>query len=475
MTRAAHAHILFVDDEASMRTTVSHLLRREGLVCDTAGTENEAKSRLADTAYDIVVTDIRMKGFTGLDLLRHLQTSGIDVPVVILTAFASLEVAIEALQIGGARDLVPKGSGWEQLLLARIRTLIRERQLEAENASLREALGTRYGFEEIVGRSDAMQDVLEMVRRVAATSSTILVHGESGTGKELIARAIHANSPRREGDFVSVNCGAMPDNLLESELFGHVKGAFTGAVQAKLGLFEVADGGTILLDEIGETSSAMQVKLLRVLQERRIRRVGGTEEIAVDARVVAATNRDLEAMVREGRFREDLFYRINVIPIHVPPLRMRPGDISLLAEYFLTRFRESMGKPIGRISDEAMELLSRYRWPGNVRELENVIERAVALELSPVITPESLPRELRLAGESHAPEEEPELPVGEFDLEVHLEGRREAFMRAALARANGVQSHAAKALGMSFRSFRYFARKYGLTGGREPSSETAGE
>jgi DNA-binding NtrC family response regulator len=460
------ARLLFVDDEPGMRTTVSHLLSREGYVCDLAVDGREAKRRLESGSYELVITDLRMKDISGLDLLRHVREVSPDTPVMLFTAFGSREVAIEALQIGGARDLVDKAPGWEELLRKRVRALLKERRLEAENAALREALESRFGFEEIIGRSAAMQEVLSLVRRIAPTNSTVLVQGESGTGKELIARAIHVNGPRRDAEFVSINCGALPDPLLESELFGHVKGSFTGAVATKKGLFEVAHGGTILLDEIGETSTAMQVKLLRVLQERRIRRVGGTEEIDVDVRVIAATNRDLEALVQRGTFREDLFYRIHVIPMLVPPLRARPGDIPLLAEHFLTRFRQAMGKRVARIADEAMALLERYPWPGNVRELENVIERAVALELTDVITPDSLPRDVRQP-QPEAAVPEAQLPAGEFVLESHLEERREALMRAALSRAGGVQSHAARALGMSFRSFRYFARKYGLTGARE--------
>ena len=469
---AAEARLLFVDDEPGLRKTVGYLLKKEGYRFDLAVSGDQAKEMVEKEAYDLVISDISMPGCSGLDLLSHVREVSPRTTVMLVTAYPSHDSAVEALRLGGCRDYLIKPFDTEELKI-RIRNLLDRRRLEEENAALRRKLSHRYGRKGIIGNSEAMDEVLSMVERIAATSSTVLVQGESGTGKELIARAIHFNSPRRDAEFVSINCGALPDELLESELFGHVKGSFTGAIGDKPGLFEVADGGTILLDEIGETSSAMQVKLLRVLQERRIRRVGGTEEISIDIRVIAATNRDLEAMVREKRFREDLFYRINVIPIQVPPLRARPADIPLLAESFLARFRDAMDKPLGRISDEAMELLEVYRWPGNVRELENVIERAVALEATDAILPESLPKDVRTA-QLPDPEEGAALPSGEFVLEDHLEQRREAYMRSALSRAGGVQSQAARVLGMSFRSFRSFARKYGLIGGRDGAENSEG-
>jgi two-component system response regulator PilR (NtrC family) len=312
-----------------------------------------------------------------------------------------------------------------------------------------------------------MEEVRAMLDRVAGTSSTVLIWGDSGTGKELAARAIHRRSPRKSKQFVSINCGALPDELLESELFGHVKGSFTGAVATKKGLFEVADGGTIFLDEIGDTSPAMQIKLLRVLQEREIRRVGGTEQLEVDVRVIAATNQDLEAMVRAKRFREDLFYRINVIAIKMPALREKREDIPVLANHFLAKYTRMMGKKIREISPEAMRQLMDYAWPGNVRELENVIERAVALETTDRILPASFSRDVTARHEPGAP-----LPVAledrGIDLETQLEQLRERFMSEALSRTHGVQTRAAELLGMSFRSFRYFAKKYNLMEGRDP-------
>jgi len=309
-----------------------------------------------------------------------------------------------------------------------------------------------------------MRAIFELIERVAGTNSTIMISGESGTGKELIARAVHYNSNRRERPFVSINCGALPDELLESELFGHMKGSFTGATANKKGLFEVADGGTIFLDEIGETSAAMQIKLLRVLQERTIRRVGGTDEIAVDVRVITATNQDLATMVQEKRFREDLYYRINVIAIRMPALREKPEDIPALAEHFLGKYRKIVGKPIpGGFSKAALECLENYSWPGNVRQLENVVERAVALESGEAIALESLPGEVR-SGKVDREALGVALPDSGIDLEQYLEDLRRRYMLEAMERSSGVQTRAAELLGMTFRSFRYFAKKYDLTG-----------
>jgi two-component system response regulator PilR (NtrC family) len=473
--KAGGGRLLFVDDEPGMRKTVSHLLKKEGYQFDTAASGKEAKEKVEGEVYDLVITDIRMPDCSGLEVLRHVRDVSPSTTVMLVSAYASLEYAVEALKLG-ARDLVTKNPGFIEELRLRIGNLLKGRRLEGENARLRRALRSRYQVEGIVGTSPAMKEVLSLVERIAGTNSTVLVTGESGTGKEVVAKGIHFNSLRREEPFVSINCGALPDELLESELFGHVKGAFTGAVNPKKGLFEVAHDGTILLDEIGETSAAMQVKLLRVLQERRFRRVGGTEELEVDVRVIAATNQDLSRMVEEKRFREDLFYRINVIPIRIPALRERSGDIPLLAEHFLTRFRRSMDKPLRGISDGAMDLLEAYSWPGNVRELENVIERAVALETTDSITVESLSREVRLAPRTAAADKilEP-IPASGFDLEGHLEERRQAYMLAALEKAGGVQARAARSLGMSFRSFRYFAGKYGLSSSREAAAESSDE
>jgi len=342
-----------------------------------------------------------------------------------------------------------------------VRNALERRQLRQENLLLKRALQSAHQFSNIVGRSDAMQAVFKLIETVAPTNSTILVTGESGTGKELVARAIHFNSLRRDRPFVAVNCGALPEQLLESELFGHMRGAFTGAAANKKGLVETADRGTIFLDEIGEMSPMMQVKVLRVLQERKFRRVGGTEELEANIRVITATNRDLTKMVADGTFREDLFYRINVIQIELPPLRERTEDISLLAEHFLEKFCQLMGKDISSIAHDTLARLEQHDWPGNIRELENVIERAVALESSAAILPESLPETLRGLSPRNS-KAASALPDGGFDLEAHVENVERDYIAQALKRAGGKQSKAAELLGMSFRSFRYYVKKYNL-------------
>jgi two-component system response regulator PilR (NtrC family) len=466
--------VLVVEDEKSMRDLMSLMLRKEGYAVEVADSGTQAASRIAkDPVYDLVITDVSMPGMTGLDLLRHVRRVSPESSVILMTAYGSKETAIEALNEGAAY-YVEKPFDLDEMKVVARRTIDQKRiasenaDLKSENRGLKAELKGRYRFEGLVGRSGKMKGIFQLIERVAGTGSTIVISGESGTGKELIARAIHYNSGRGDQAFVSINCGALPDELLESELFGHMKGSFTGAVMTKKGLFEVAHGGTIFLDEIGETTPAMQIKLLRVLQERVIRRVGGTEEIPVEVRVITATNQDLEKMVREKTFREDLFYRINVIPIRMPALREKPEDIPALAEHFLEKYKASMGKSLHSISEEAMERLEAYHWPGNVRELENVIERAVALEPGHVIQADSLPRELR-GGHGGRGELDVVLRDSGIDLESHLEDLRRRYMAEAMERAHGVQTRAAEILGMTFRSFRYFAKKYGLTRGEMPS------
>jgi transcriptional regulator with PAS, ATPase and Fis domain len=358
-------------------------------------------------------------------------------------------------------------------LRLKIRQHLESHQLKQENVLLKKALNTRYEFSNIIGSSEPMLDVFRMVETIAKTNSTVLITGESGTGKDLVARAVHYNSLRRDRPFVALNCGGVPETLLESELFGHMRGAFTGADANKKGLMEVAEGGTIFLDEVGEMNTTMQVKLLRVLQDRRFRRLGGTEEVQADIRIIAATNQDLHKLVASGRFREDLFYRINVIPMHLPPLRERRDDIPPLAEHFLEKYAEQMQKPVRSISHAAAVQLQAYSWPGNVRELENAIERAVALEQSSSVLPDSLPAHIR-AGRTPGPESDPGsripdpgLPMlpdlGEgFDLEARGEDFYRHYIALALERAGGVQVKAAEMLGMSFRSFRYYAKKFNI-------------
>jgi two-component system response regulator PilR (NtrC family) len=377
-----------------------------------------------------------------------------------ITAFASTDTAVEAMRLG-ACDYLSKPFDID-LLKMKVREKIENRQLKQENVLLKRTLGLSHQFSNIIGRSDVMLDVFKMIQTVARTNSTIMLTGESGTGKGLVAQAIHFHSLRREKPMVSLNCGAMPENLLESELFGHMRGAFTGADSNKKGLLEVAEKGTVFLDEIGEMSAVMQVKLLRVLQERRFRRVGGLEELTADIRVIAATNQDLSKAVAEGRFREDLFYRINVIPIALPPLRDRREDIPLLAEHFLAKYGDQMEKEITGVSREAMDLLLRHDWPGNIRELENALERAVALEATPTILPDSLPATIRGESPKAAAAPAEALPESGFDLEAHVQEIERGYISEALKKSGGVQVKAADLLGMSFRSFRYYVKKYNL-------------
>ena len=460
--------ILIVDDEPSMRDMLRIVLRRDGYDVVVADNGREAIAILEREQVDLLLSDIRMTDLSGVDVLRAAKQVNRDLIAFMMTAFASTETAVEAMRLG-AVDYFTKPFSMDELRL-KVRQHMEASRLKAENVLLKRALNTSYSFSKIIGRSEPMLAVFKLIETIAKANSTVLITGESGTGKDLVARAVHFNSMRRDQPFVALNCGAVPETLLESELFGHVRGAFTGADQNKKGLLEAADRGTIFLDEIGEMNPAMQVKLLRVLQERRFRRLGGTEEVRADVRVIAATNQDLPRLVSEGRFREDLFYRINVILLHLPPLRDRAEDIPLLAEHFLTKFAGNMGKPIRSISHEAQELLWAYRWPGNVRELENAIERAVAVEQTPILLPESLPPHVGPSRDAElVPGEREEQSFSEFpalhdgfDLEARGEDFYRHYISLALERTGGVQTRAAELLGMSFRSFRYYAKKFNL-------------
>jgi two-component system response regulator PilR (NtrC family) len=449
-----------VDDERSMRELLAIVLRREGYEVLLAENGRAAIDLLEREPIDLLISDIKMPDLSGVEVLRAAKKIDQDILGIMITAFASTETAVEAMRLG-ACDYLSKPFDID-LLKMKVREKIENRQLRQENVLLKRTLGLSHQFSNIIGRSEAMLDVFKMVETVARTNSTILLTGESGTGKGLVAQAIHFNSLRRDKPMVALNCGAMPENLLESEMFGHMRGAFTGADTNKKGLLEVAERGTIFLDEIGEMSPVMQVKLLRVLQERRFRRVGGLEELQADIRVITATNQDLTVAIAEGRFREDLYYRINVIPIALPPLRDRREDIPLLAEHFLAKYSEQMEKQIVGISHDAMDLLSRHDWPGNIRELENALERAVALESTPSILPDSLPATIRgdVVRSTSGPLEA--LPAAGFDLEAHVKEIERGYIAEALKRAGGVQVKAAELLGMSFRSFRYYVKKYNL-------------
>jgi two-component system, NtrC family, response regulator PilR len=449
--------LLIVDDEASLRDFLSIVFEGDGWRVETAASLAAARAALAKHEPDLILCDLMLPDGSGIDLLREVKASAPSVAVIMITAHTSTKSAVEALKTG-AFDYIAKPFDIDELKII-VRNAVERKELEDENIHLRTALEERFTFSNIIGRSARMQEIFSVVGRIAKTSSTVLISGDSGTGKELIARAIHYTSGRR-GKFVSINCGALPETLLESELFGHERGAFTGAIREKRGLFHEADRGTIFLDEIGETSTAMQIKLLRVLQDHVVRRVGSNSETQVEVRVIAATNRDLAESIRAGSFREDLFYRINVIPITLPPLRQRREDIALLVEHFIIKYSKTLGVPQKRISADAMRLIEKYNWPGNVRELENVIERMIALEASDVLTTKSLPEHVLLGGA--IPDMTFELPPDGISLENHLEGIGKFFMLKALERSGGVQTQAAELLRMSFRSFRYYAKKYDL-------------
>src|SRR5215203_3228237 len=391
----ASARILVVDDERSMREMLSILLKREGHEVSVAENGRSAIDMLNQRPFDLVVSDARMPDLDGLEVLRHARSINPSVIAIMVTAYGSPDLLRGVAQLG-VNDYVEKPFNTE-VLRFRIRKELDRRRLQQENVLLKRAMHSANLFENIIGNSSAMLEVFELVDTIAPTSSTVLISGESGTGKELVARAIHVRSPRSDRPFVALNCGALPETLLDSELFGHMRGAFTGADTNKKGLIEVAEKGTIFLDEIGEMSPMVQVKLLRVLQERKFRRLGGTEEVDANIRIITATNRDLSKMVAAGDFREDLFYRINVIPVKLPPLRERQDDMVTLAEHFVEKFAAQMKKDIQGLSGAALVCLRNYPWPGNVRELENAIERAVALERSPAVLPESLPDAVRAA------------------------------------------------------------------------------
>jgi two-component system response regulator PilR (NtrC family) len=457
------ARILVVDDERSMRELLAIVLKREGHEVLLAEDGRSAIKMLEREAVELLISDVRMPDVSGVEVLAAAQRINPGIIGIMITAFASTETAVEALRLG-AYDYLSKPFNVDELKL-KVRKALERRDLQQENALLKRALQSTHQFSNIIGRSPAMQAVFQLIQTIAPTASTVLVSGDSGTGKELVARAIHFNSPRRDRPFVALNCGALPETLLESELFGHMRGAFTGADANKKGLIEVAEKGTIFLDEIGEMSPMMQVKLLRVLQERKFRRLGGTEEIEADIRIIAATNKDLSKLVAEGRFREDLFYRINVIPVRLPPLRDRLEDIPLLAEHFLSKYAGQMGRKISGIAPGAMRRLQVYSWPGNIRELENAIERAVALETGALVDVASLPEHVQTGVSAQiqaASNTEGPLPESGFDLERHVADIEREYIAEALKQAGGVKSRAADLLGMSFRSFRYYMKKYNL-------------
>lgn len=461
------ANLLIVDDELGMRQFLTHLFQREGHDVRAATNGREALQLLLSAPADLIVSDVRMPDMNGIELLRSARELFPTVEVVLMTAFANVDTAREAFLLG-AYDFVQKPFDNDLLketvarALQKI-SLIKEKDaLLEENKVLIQGQRTRGKLNNIIGKSGRMQALYQMIETVAQVPSTVLVTGESGTGKELVARAIHDLGPRAEKPFVSINCGAFTETLLESELFGYVKGSFTGANSNRKGLFEAANTGTIFLDEIGEMSPAMQVKLLRVLQERKLRPVGATEETTVDTRVIAATNRDLPSMVKEGTFREDLYYRISVIPIELPALRERSDDIPELAQHFIEKFCAGSNRQLS-ISDTALRLLEHYIWPGNVRELEHTIERAVALESTPSIQPERLPEKITNYNPYRIAESF-EFPESGVNLTAHMDQLEKTYILEALRRTNGNQTNAAELLALSVRSLRHMLDKHGIRG-----------
>jgi DNA-binding NtrC family response regulator len=445
--------ILIVEDEAKMRRLLELNLGEDGLTTLSASDAEAGLKLLRENTVDLVVTDLKLPGMNGLEFLHAIKRQNAGLPVVVMTAFGSVETAVEAMK-AGASDYVLKPFSLSEMRMV-VRKELDVHNLREENRSLREALAKRYAHPNVVARSVKMQEVLATVERVAPTNATVLLGGESGVGKDLIARAIHEKSRRASGPFIKINSTAIPENLLESELFGYEKGAFTGATGSKPGKFELADKGTLFLDEIGDVPPATQVKLLRVLQEREFERLGGTRTVKVDVRLIAATNRDLREALEQGTFREDLYYRLNVVPIDIAPLRQRKEDIPDLVSLFISRFAGDSGKPVQGITPEAMQILVDYHWPGNVRELQNIIERACALAKGKVLEASDIHLDVRPAKAANGASGF--LPEG-----MTLEHWEDEMIREALRRANGNKSQAARLLGLSRNALRYRLSKIGI-------------
>ncbi len=450
--------VLVVDDELSMREFLTILLQREGYVTKSAACAEDALRLMDETVFDLVISDVNMPGLDGIALLERIKEHAPETAVLMVTAFSTAEQAVEAMKLG-AYDYIAKPFKVEEIKVL-VRNALEKRQMQRENRRLRQEVQERFSFSGLIGKSRRMREVYGLIEKVAASTASVLIYGESGTGKELAARAIHQNSPRKERPFVAVNCGAIPETLMESELFGHKRGSFTGAVADRAGLFEQAEGGTLFLDEIGEVPLSLQAKLLRVLQEREYRRVGGIEAQRTDVRIVAASNRDLEEQVREGLFREDLFYRLNVIQVRMPTLRERPEDIPLLVEQFYRKYAPGP-PPHEIISAEALKTLLAYPFPGNVRELENLVERCLVLG-EQTITCDGLPEQVTAFQRSAPCAESFEIPQDGMNLEAYLDGIEKRILLQALERTGGVKKRAAELLGLTFRSFRYRLAKFGM-------------
>jgi two-component system response regulator PilR (NtrC family) len=455
-------HILVVDDERSICELLEITFRKEGHRVEVASSAEAAKRKLESQIFDIIISDIRMPGEDGVDLLKFAKEIAPNSFFVLMTALPALDTAIAALNSGADRYVIKDHNHIDQLRRA-VEEVSESLRWKKEAGYLRRELRRLTGLDNIIGQSSKMRAIYDLIQTVAPQSSRVLITGESGTGKELVARAIHENSSRSQAPFITINCGAFPETLLESELFGYMKGSFTGATENRQGLFQAAHGGTLFMDEIGNMSLTMQVKLYRVLQEGKVRPIGSTEESDVDVRIIAATNKDFEKEIAEGRFREDLYYRLSVIPIQVPALRERREDIPLLARHFLERFRKTMEKPIDGIAPEAMSKLEDYDWPGNVRELENTMERAVALETGQEISARVLPD--RILGYAETPRgatQGIEIPEDGVDFEKVVAATERVYLQAALEKAGGVRTRASEFLKITYRSFRHYAKKHSL-------------
>jgi two-component system response regulator AtoC len=449
--------ILIIDDEENFRHMLSVILVKEGYEVETASNGEEGLKKSLVSPFDQILCDIRMPRMDGLEFLREIKKTAVDATIIVMSAYGTLDIAIEAMKLG-AYDYISKPFKPDEIILT-LRKAEEREQLRRENQLLRKEVAKEYSFEKIVSKNEKMQKMFDVIKKIAQYKSTVLITGESGTGKELVARALHYNTDRSQHPFIPVNCGAIPENLLESELFGHAKGAFTDAIRTKKGLFEEADGGTLFLDEIGELPGQLQVKLLRVLQEGEVRRIGESKSIKVDVRIVSATVKDLVKEVNEGRFREDLFYRLNVLPIHIPPLRERKEDIPLLIQHFIKKYNEVMNKNVVGINQKALEALMNYKWYGNVRELENTIERAIVLTDKDHLEVENLPVEVQGFKEELQLEvlsdEEYSIKKASRTLEINL-------IKKALKKTKGNHTHAARLLEISHRALLYKMKEYGI-------------
>ena len=455
--------ILVADDEQSMREFLDIMLKKEEYKVSLASNGEEVVKLIDNDLFDLVLLDIRMPKLDGISALKKIKAIAPETIVIMITAYASADTAIKAMK-EGAYDYITKPFKIEEIKLI-IKNALEKKNLQKENILLKQVVRDRYHFGNIIGQSPKMVVLYDLLEKVSPTKTNILITGESGTGKELVAKAIHYNSPRKEKPFVTLNCGAIPESLIESELFGHMKGAFTDAIATKKGLFEVADEGTIFLDEISELPLLMQVKLLRVLQDKEFKRVGGTEDIRVDVRIISATNINLEEGVKEKRFREDLFYRLNVIQIKLPPLRDRKEDVQILANHFLKKYSEELNKNILKTSPEALQILLNYEYPGNVRELQNIIERAVALESNQELTAHNLSSYLNEQPLLRKGPIDIEIPNEGIDLEKMVEDLERTLLLKALDKTKGIKKKAAELLHINFRSMRYRLEKYGLNHG----------